>query len=80
MSAPGSPRRDSPDNEDFEGAPQESGQLPEEAPPEVTGPGGRDEKRGDPKRSGEKTPDRKRPAEKRPDEDDSRRGEREEDR
>jgi hypothetical protein len=46
MSGPGAPKRDTPDNEDFEGAPQESGQQPEEAPPEVAGPGGRDEKRG----------------------------------
>jgi len=47
MSGPGAPKRDTPDNEDFEGAPQESGQQPEEAPPEVAGRGGRDEKRGD---------------------------------
>ena len=44
----GAPKHDTPDEaEDFEGKPQESGQLPEEAPPEVTGPGGRDEKRGE---------------------------------
>jgi len=43
----GAPKRDTPDNEDFEGAPQQSEQQPEEAPPEVAGPGGRDEKRGE---------------------------------
>ena len=43
----GVPKRDTPDEGDFEGAPQESEQLPEEAPREVTGPGGRDEKRGE---------------------------------
>jgi len=43
----GAPKRDTPDDDDFEGDPQESGQLPEEAPPEVAGPGGRDEKRGE---------------------------------
>jgi hypothetical protein len=47
MSGSGARKRDTPDNEDFEGAPQESGQQPEEAPPEVAGRGGRDEKRGD---------------------------------
>jgi hypothetical protein len=47
MSGSGAPKRDTPDNEDFEGAPQESGQQPEEAPPEVAGPGGRDRKRGE---------------------------------
>ncbi len=50
MSESGAPKRDTPDNEDFEGAPQESEQQPEEAPPEVAGPGGRDEKRGGDKR------------------------------
>jgi hypothetical protein len=48
----GAPKRDTPDNDDFEGDPQESGQLPEEAPSEVTSPGGRDEKRGDGKDDG----------------------------
>jgi hypothetical protein len=43
MTESGAPKRDTPDNEDFEG---------EQAPPEVTGPGGRDEKRGD--REGER--------------------------
>jgi hypothetical protein len=47
MSGSGARKRDTPDNEDFEGAPQESGQQPEEAPPEVAGRGDRDEKRGD---------------------------------
>jgi hypothetical protein len=47
MTESGTPKRDTPDNEDFEGAPQESEQQPEEAPPEVAGPGGRDEKRGE---------------------------------
>ena len=46
MTESGAPRRDTPDNEDFEGEPQESEQQPEEAPPEVTPRGGRDEKRG----------------------------------
>ena len=48
----GAPKRDTPDNEDFEGDSQESGQLPEEAPSEVTGPGGRDEKRGEREENG----------------------------
>ncbi|HYI98874.1 MAG TPA: hypothetical protein VEX36_04235 [Thermoleophilaceae bacterium] len=52
MTESGAPKRDTPDNKDFEGAPQESEQQPEEAPPEVTEPGGRDEKRGD--REGER--------------------------
>jgi hypothetical protein len=43
----GAPKRDTPEKGDFDGEPQESGQLPEEAPPEVTSPGGRDEKRGE---------------------------------
>ncbi|HEX2071056.1 MAG TPA: hypothetical protein VHF90_05345 [Thermoleophilaceae bacterium] len=46
MSGSGARKRDTPDNEDFEGAPQESGQQPEEAPPEVAGAGGRERKRG----------------------------------
>jgi len=56
MNGSGAPRRDTPDNEDFEGTPQESGQQPEEAPPEVAGRGGRDEKRGEdePKRDSER--------------------------
>ena len=43
----GVPKRDTPDEGDFEGAPQESEQLPEEAPPEVTERGGREGKRGE---------------------------------
>jgi len=43
----GAPKRDTPDNEDFEGEPDESGQLPEEAPPEVTEPDEQREKRKD---------------------------------
>jgi hypothetical protein len=54
MSGSGARKRDTPDNEDFEGAPQESGQQPEEAPPEVAGRGGRDEKRGDDDRDEER--------------------------
>jgi hypothetical protein len=34
----GAPKRDTPDNEDFEGEPEESEQLPEEAPSKVTDP------------------------------------------
>jgi hypothetical protein len=41
---PGVPKRDTPDNEDFEGESKESEQLPEEAPREVTDSGGRGEK------------------------------------
>ncbi len=41
---PAAPKRDTPDNEDFEGEAEESGQLPEEAPREVTESGGRGEK------------------------------------
>jgi hypothetical protein len=40
----GAPKRDTPDNEDFEGEPEKSGQLPEEAPPEVTESDERDER------------------------------------
>jgi hypothetical protein len=54
MSGSGARKRDTPDNGDFAGAPQESGQQPEEAPPEVAGPGGRDEKRGERERSEDK--------------------------
>jgi hypothetical protein len=44
---PETPERDTADDEDFEGEPQESEQLPEEAPPEVAGRGGHDRKRGE---------------------------------
>jgi hypothetical protein len=50
VSESGAPKRDTPDNEDFEGTPKRSDQQPEEAPPEVAEPG----KPGDEKRKGQR--------------------------